>query len=253
MIFLIKKRKLVLDMFTYRQTVFDIAKPKMAAHFYPEWWKGLKTEVPVAGDLFPMSTMKRCAGLIDHYKHGFILPLWSDFRIELGAIGDPYFAAKFSDTITTMSQHGTILRGAYAPESHYCHLKFENPWVARCNENVYFKWEQPTWNMTNLTNYTLLPGTVEYKYQTSMHVNMMFARQAKKNLLELKFGHPLVHITPLTERPLELRYHTVEFSEFQKFLLNEKISTTKTYRTYRQAKKAKEAEESKCPFGFGSK
>ena len=41
MIFLFKKRKLVVDMFTCRQMVFDAAKPKAAAHFYPQWWKDL--------------------------------------------------------------------------------------------------------------------------------------------------------------------------------------------------------------------
>jgi len=250
MIFLIKKRKLVVDMFAHRQMIFDVAKPKMAAHFYPEWWKDLKTEMPISNDLFPTATMKRCMGLVDHYKHGIIQPLWSDFRIELGAIGDPHFSARFSDNTTTLSQHPALLRGTFAPESHYCHMKFDNPWVARCKEDVYFKWEQPTWNMTRLTDYVLMSGTTEFNYQYSMNVNLMFVKQPKRGILEMKFGQPLVHLTPLTERPVELRHHIVDKAEFDRFLQGEKLSNINRYRAYRRAR---EAEESKCPFGFGER
>ena len=249
MIFFFKRRKLVLDMFTHRQMVFDAAKPKMAAHFYPDWWKALKTEIPINNDLFPTATMKRCMGIVDHYKHGIIQPLWSDFRIELAAIGDPNFSARFSDSTTRLSQHPSILRGSFAPESHYAHIKFDNPWVARCDEDVYFKWESPTWSMTRLNDYILLPGTIEFKYQYSMNVNLFFIKQSKAVMLEMKFGQPLVHLTPLTERPLELRHHMVDKSEFERFCQGEKISNINRYRAYRRAR---EAEEKVCPFKFGS-
>jgi len=241
MIFLIKKRKVVIDMFTFRQMVFDAAKPKAAAHFYPQWWKDLKLEMPIPNSLFPTATMKRCMGLVDHYKYGIIQPLWSDYTVE---------AAQFSDTISTMSQHATILRGAYAPDSHYCHMKLDNPWAARCKENVYFKWEQPTWSMPNLSSYILLPGTVEFNYQYSMNVNLLFIKGATKTTHRLKFGQPLVHLTPMTDRPIDLRYHIVDREEYNRFMQGEKLSNVNRYREYRRVR---ESEESKCPFGFGGK
>lgn len=248
MIFIFKKRKLVLDLFTQRQMIFDAAKPKLAPQFYPDWWKELKTELQMGDELFPTATMRRCMGFVDHYKHGFVIPMWSDFRIELGPIGDPFFRAQCSDNTTSLGEHPAALRGAYLPNSHYQHLKMYTPWAAKCKEDVYWKWEQPTWSYRNPNKIILLPGTIEYKYQYSMNANLMFAREAEKTLIEIPFQQPLVHVTPLTERDLELRYHMVEGSEYDRLMQGEKLSNINRYRAYRRVR---ESEESKCPFGFG--
>jgi len=248
MLFFIKKRKLVLDLFTKRQMVFDAAKPKMAAHFYPDWWKELKTEHQFGNDIFPSATMRRCMGFVDHYKHGFIIPMWSDFRVELGPIGDPFFIAAFSDATTPLNAHPSVLRGKFMPDSHYQHVKLHTPWVAKCKEDVYFKWEQPTWGYRNPNCSIVLPGTIEYKYQYSMNVNLMFARQHEKTMIEIPFQQPLVHVTPLTERELELKYHLVNEEEYNTLLQGEKLSNINRYRAYRRVR---ESEERKCPFGFG--
>jgi hypothetical protein len=248
MIFLIKKRKLVLDLFTYRQMIFDAAKPKMAANFYPDWWKEMKPEKQLGDELFPTATMRRCMGFVDHYKHGFIIPMWSDFKMELGPVGNTFFRAAFSDSTTPLNSHPAALRGAYMPDTHYQHLKFQTPWAAKCKEDVYFKWEQPTWSYKNPNRSVVLPGTIEYKYQYSMNANLMFARQHTKTIIEIPFQQPLVHVTPLTERELELRYHMVSPQEYDKFMQGEKLSNINRYRAYRRVR---ESEERKCPFGFG--
>lgn len=248
MLFLFKKRKLVLDLFTSRQMIYDAAKPKMAAHFYPEWWKEMKTEMQVGDELFPTATIRRCMGLVDHYKNGFIIPMWADLRVELGPIGDPFFRAQFSDNVSGIGQHPATIRGAYLPEAQYQHLKLFTPWAAKCNDDVHWKWEQPTWSYRNPNKSIVLPGTIEYKYQYSMNANIMFARQHEKSMIEIPFQQPLVHVTPLTERDLELRHHMVEQAEYDRLMQGEKLSNINRYRSYRRVR---ESEESKCPFGFG--
>lgn len=248
MIFLIKKRKIILDLFTSRQMIYDVAKPKPAAQFYPEWWKDLKTEIPMGRELFPTATMRRCMGFVDHYKHGFIIPMWSDFKIRMGEIGNPHFEATFSDNTTHVGSHPAILRGSYLPESRYTHIKMSTPWAAKCKEDVYWKWEQPTYGFKHPNRAIVLPGTIEYKYQYSMNANVMFARQEKPSELQLDFQQPLVHVTPISERPFELRYHMVDSHEYERLMQGEKVSNINRYRAYRRVR---EAEESKCPFGFG--
>lgn len=248
MIFIFKKRKLVLDLFTHRQMIFDAAKPKLAPHFYPDWWKEVKTEMQVGDELFPTATIRRCMGFVDHYKNGFIIPMWSDLRVELGPIGDPFFRAQFSDNTTSIGQHPATIRGSYLPDSHYQHLKLFTPWAAKCKEDVYWKWEQPTWSYRNPNKSIVLPGTIEYKYQYSMNANLMFAREAGNTMVEIPFQQPLVHVTPLTERDLELRYHMVSKEEYDTLMQGEKLSNINRYRAYRRVR---ESEERKCPFGFG--
>ena len=248
MLFLIKKRTIILDLFTCRQMIYDAAKPKPAAQFYPEWWKNLKTEAQMGNEMFPTATMRRCMGFVDHYKHGFILPLWSDFKIQLGEMGNPFFGAAFSDSTTHVSSHPAALRGSYLPEAQYAHIKMSTPWAAKCKEDVYWKWEQPTYGFKHPNKVIVLPGTIEYKYQYSMNANLMFARQSAASELQLDFQQPLAHITPLSERPFELKYHMVDNHEYNRLMQGEKLANINRYRAYRRVR---ESEESKCPFGFG--
>jgi hypothetical protein len=250
MIFIFKKRKLVLDLFTHRQMVFDVAKPKPAPNFYPDWWKELPTSIKLDTEMLPMPTVRRCMGMVDHYKHGFIIPMWTDLRIDLGPIGDSYAQFACSDKVTSVGEHHIAQRGGYLPHTHYQHVKLFNPWLAKCKEDTYFKWEQPTWSCRNPNMAILLPATVEFKYQHSMNTHLMLARSDQKVSLEIPFQQPLVHVTPLTERELDLRYHIVSREEHNKLMQEERPTAINSYRAYRRVR---ESEEKKCPFGFGRK
>jgi hypothetical protein len=246
MIFIFKHKPVNLDLFTCRQMIYDAAKPKPAAQFYPDWWKELKTEIPLQGSMFPSATMRRCMGFVDYYKHGIIQPLWSDFICRTGPIGDPFFEASFSDNTTHVSQHPQMLRGSYLPDTHYCHIKMSNPWAAKCKEDIMWMWEQPTWSYPRPNDMVLLPGTTEFKYQYSLNVNIMFARGDTPIEHKMMFQQPLVHLTPLTERPFKLHYHMVAREEYDKLMQGEKLSNINRYRAYRRVR---ESEEKKCPFG----
>lgn len=235
MMFFTKRRKLVLDIFTCQQQVFDAAKPKAASQFFPEWWKELKTQV-LENPVVPQPTMRRCMGFVDHYKHGIIVPMWADFRIEVGEIGTQYHYGLTSDGYTPIVQHATGQRGSFAPPDKYCNLKLESPWAARCKEDVYFKWEQPTWNMNNLTAHVVLPATVEFVHQHPINVHLMFPRGLNRDVRQISFGDPLVHVTPLTERELDLRHHMVTPTEYSNFQFGNRLTFVNAYRAYRRAK-----------------
>jgi len=235
MIFLIKNRKIVIDLFTNEQQVFDVAKPRIASQFFPEWWKELKIQIPDT-HVVPQPTMRRCMGFVDHFKHGFIVPMWSDFRVEVGVIGTLNHYAITSDNYTPIVQHPTGQRGSFAPPDKYCNLKLESPWVAKCKEDIYFKWEQPTWNMNELNAYVVLPATVEFKYQHSINIHLMFPRASNTNVRQISFGDPIVHVTPISERPIDLKYHMVTPTEYQRYLQGKRITFLNSYRTYKRAK-----------------
>jgi hypothetical protein len=234
-IFFIKRKKLVLDLFTCQQQVFDVAKPNMASQFFPDWWKELKTQIPDS-HVVPQPTMRRCMGFVDHFKHGIIIPMWSDFRIEVGQIGTQNHYALCSDGYTPVVQHPTGQRGNFAPSDKYCNMKLESPWAVKCKEDIYFKWEQPTWNMKNLNAYVVLPATVEFQYQHSINVHLMFPRSTNPEVRQINFGEPIVHLTPITERQLDLRHHMVTPTEYDRFLFGKRITFLNSYRTYRRAK-----------------
>lgn len=246
MMFWFKKKKLIVDMFTVSTTVFNAAKPRLANRFYPDWWKELKQDVPTEITTSPLATMRGCSGFIEHYRHGFVVPMWTDLKVEVGEIGSPYFQASVSDNMTTVVYHDPRQRGRFAPESNFLNLKLENPWLAKCSESIPFKWEQLTWSSNKLNECIVLPGTVEYKYQHFMQLQLLFCRSDTRKMISIDFGDPLVHVTPLTERELDLRYHLVSVDEFNKLvILGERISFTRSYMKY---KKALKLDQKGCPY-----
>jgi hypothetical protein len=55
---------------------------------------------------------------------------------------------------------------------------------------------------------------------------------------KLHFQQPLVHITPLSERPFKLHYHMVGQEEFNKLMQGEKLANIDRYREYRRVRES---------------
>ena len=99
---LFRKKKLVLKAYTHNSCAYEFFTVAKAHYFYPEWWKKLPSyhqqEIPrqeVGAMTIKAPTMKTCAGIIDIYKHGIVLPLWSDLQIKVTEHGQ--WAGVFSD------------------------------------------------------------------------------------------------------------------------------------------------------------
>ena len=62
----------------------DIVPIRESKHFIPEWFKKAPSFLPEDNELIDMPTIKRCPGLIDFFKIGYVLPAWCDFHLEIG-------------------------------------------------------------------------------------------------------------------------------------------------------------------------
>jgi len=59
-------------------------------------------------------------------------------------------------------------------DDSYQHIKLSNPWALKTNKFVEFIWTDPTWSRSNLFDYSVLPGVVDYRYQQDAHINLFF-------------------------------------------------------------------------------
>jgi hypothetical protein len=64
----------------------------------------------------------------------------------------------------------------------------------------------------------------------------MFPRSSNTKIRQINFGDPVVHVTPISERPLDIRYHMVTPTEYDRFLFGKRITFLNSYRTYKRAK-----------------
>lgn len=209
----IKPKEVLLECFTSNSSVFDLAKPDHAVKFVPDWWKDVPPSFVGAGAFFKSPTIKKCSGFIENFKHGLMLPMWSDLSIELGRAGTVDYRWQYSDFHSELETHSFEQINNYLDPKQVFHAKLMNPWAFKCKEDTPWMWSNPTWNMLGTNHYVALPGVVDYKYQHSVHVNLLFSRGQTTKVIEIPFRMPLVQITPLTERRLKVKHHLVSQKE----------------------------------------
>lgn len=210
------KKDVVVHCYTANAGVFNFAPIQKATAFIPDWWKALPKSVPEPQHGFPLATMKGCAGFTDLYKHGFIMPMWSDAFLKIGEIGTNNYFYKFSDGWSKMTQHNAHQRGDAFPETSYQHLKIESPWEFECDEEVNFMQTEVFWNRTRPESMLVMPGVQNFKHQHGTNVNTLWVRKEQEQEHFLSFGTPLAQFTPLTERNVRLELHLVSIEEMQK-------------------------------------
>ena len=209
MLFLFPKKKIVLDCFTYSESILQTAPITNAMKHIPSWWKKL----PIARfeeTFFPKPTMKGCVGMIDYYANSVALPLWSDLMINVGS--DKSYRWQFSDGSSGAIVHNPNQRTDFLND--YGHLKLITPWCLKTKKDVKWFWSQPIYNFnSDIVDIKILSGIMGFKHQYSANVNMMLPlNQPKKYFLEQ--GQALAHLTPLSEHKFKVVRHLISQSEY---------------------------------------
>ena len=240
------KKKLVLHCYTARAEVFNYAPIQKASAFLPDWWRNLPLSIPHENGMFPVSTMKGCVGLTQLYKHGVIIPMWSDLSLRIGQTGSTDYAYQYSDKRSEIQTHGVSQNGGRYLDEEYQHLKIISPWVFKCDEDVSFLNIAPTWNLETVGDINVLPGAVDYKYQAGTNVNIFIKRKNTVEQYLIPFNQPLVHIIPTTDKKLEIKTHLVSQEELAQIgRISAGTKFLKKYLTNRSVLK-----ERGCPFHY---
>lgn len=210
------KKEVVLHCYTTNASAFNYAPIQKASAFMPNWWKELPKSIKEKKYGTPAPTMKGCSGIVDLYKYGFIMPIWSDLFLRIGKTGTIDYFYKFSDDISKITPHSQQQRGAAYPETVYQHLKIESPWLFECSEEINFMQTEVFWNKENPETMLVMPGIQNFNYQFGTHVNTLWLRKDEEKEYLFDFGSPLTMFIPLTERDVRLQLHLVSAEEMQK-------------------------------------
>lgn len=240
MIFFFRKKKVILDCFTYNKASYELFKIDYARKFYPDWWKKLPVATPHPKQPKDLTagTMKGCAGIIDYYKSGFIIPLWTEAIIETGPIGSTYLRVALSDPSADSEQHGASQRGEYLPNTKFSHVKLNSPWLIEATDTTQFVMTKPIWNFDDPTEFIVPPGALNFYYQHSSNVNLFFKHKQQEHKIHLDPGIPIVHLIPQTEKRIEIRTHYLSKNEWlQRHANSLRFSFVSSYTKYVSARK----------------
>jgi hypothetical protein len=228
-----KRKAITVDCITARADVYNNFAIAPALKYTPDWWKSLPrptANLPTTG-----TNMRRCAGFVDLYKRSFAFPMWNDLAFTVAEDKTLYW--QFADGISAVDFHPVEQRGGFAPSTEYTHAKIVSPWQMKSKSDVEWMLAAPTYNQVGLTDYIVCPGVVNFKYQNSTNVNILVTNTTQRTFV-IPHGHPLVHLVPLTERPINLRTELVTAEEFAK-LGNVRVSFIGAYDAIKKVIKSK--------------
>lgn len=224
--FLKNRRPVVVNCYTTDKRAYDYASIAPAFKYTPKWFKQLPKDSQ-------LKNMRQCFGFLDLFKRSFVIPMWCDLDVDMNENGA--FNWQFHDGQSEADVHGARQFSGWVDGSSHYHMKIVSPWTFTCDEDVYFHWTQATWGLNDLFDFVSPPAVVEYKHQTSTHINILM--NAKRKKLFIAHGTPLVMITPLTERKTVFKTHLVSSEELGKVAIRMPGVKTGGYSVAKQANK----------------
>jgi hypothetical protein len=248
--FWFKSKEITVDCFTVSNLIHDGYRPKPAMEFVPEGWKTLPKTVGVRNIsensfAVPNATMKQCKGFINLFSSGFILPLFSDMVFD--TTQEPM--VKYAPSSLNYWHHHPSFQmwdGLYAG---YKHVKILSPWSFVEKSGIKFAWNRCDWHDTeNAGNYHVVSAVIDFKYQHSAQINLFVKDNSH---ISLTAGQPMVHIIPLSEHKVKLKYHVISEKEHDSKFGSFVTKFVGNYNESKRIKQEVESRESKCPFGFG--
>lgn len=208
-----KPKPVDVHFYTTREEVFNHARPEKAVNFLPDWWKALPKQLdcyPGILPLFNLTTLRSCPAITNLYTSGYMFPLWSDLRIE---VENENYKYQFVDCASIIEYHPKEQFGASDLLNEHIHLKLINPWLTYCKEKIDFLTVAPTWNNFGHNEVIVLPGLFSYRFFIHHNINLLVRKTVKK-VYSFDFRQPLVHVIPLTDRPVKLHYELVSEKEY---------------------------------------
>ena len=236
--FFLSQKPVVLDVYVSDPNLIEHTPIQRASKFFPTWWKNIDSNEK-------LPTMRHCTGFVDLFKSSFVIPMWADAELTIEQEGNKGISWQFYDAATSIGVHHSSQRGSYLDDEKWQHAKIENPMYIHCNEEIKFLFQDACWNRENFDEYIIPSGILEFKYNHSININMMFKRKEDKYTLSLKHNQPLVYLTPLTDRKVKINYHLVPSAELRTKAT--KLAHTKT-KKMEVAKDISNPSKSKCPF-----
>lgn len=218
MFFFCKPKTITLDAFTSKPQVAELLAPDYASKFKPRWWYDVPTEGEIilpSGIAVKNNTIKRCRGFKDYYSNAaIVIPLWDSFILEFNDAGSRF---SFAGNDSHMEYQIDIQRGPeYLKDFHQ--MKLSSPWRFKEKSGINFLFSQAFYNFKDPTKFIMPPAIVNYRYQAATEVNFFVRKPNEGDVerLELEAGHPLVHLTPMSEARVVVKTHVVSNEDLRK-------------------------------------
>lgn len=178
--------------------------PVPASKFWPEWFKNQRPIID-GNDQQYASTVRKCPAILDILSTGYIIPLWSDFKLkrtnknEMGYLMPPAASELFGG-ITTHAKP-QIDNYPFDNDTFPGSVKFMNPWGIVTPPGYSCMFVSPYYH--SHPHIRAMNGIIETDRYHEAHINTFFNAKINEEI-ELKRGMPLVQVIPFKREEYEM-------------------------------------------------
>ena len=198
--------------FTHIEELKHANPPKPANKFWPEWFKNQKgsSKCPVSNE--EKQTVKSCPGILDVLNYGYIIPLWSDYRVV--RLPEPEnIGWKIPDTVSfvagpnpqfaaTTHPQVQIDNYPFPPDTFNGSFKLINPWSIKTPPGYSCYITAPHYNKH--PNLSVLSGIIDTDIYHEGHINTWFTAPLEEEIL-LPYGMPIAQIIPFKREEFKMK------------------------------------------------
>jgi hypothetical protein len=208
-----KKKKIVVDCFTYNIAAYDFVPIVNSYECVPDWWMSLPhknkdfsntRKVSMIRERHPdIVNMRDSYEFTELYKRGIVIRSWCDLFIEChtnGKIGYVY-SNGLSPTINVKSHYGTGFK-------NYHNIKLSSPWFLREKTGLPFLMTGCGWNLDDLP-ISILNGVTNFNVSCNTDIDTIIPiPKIETSKINIEFGRPLLQIIPLdSDTDFEFKCH----------------------------------------------
>lgn len=226
-----------IEFFTDYEELLPYA-PKPAGLVIPDWFKQMESAHAIQpNNKYPFgldkalslsnvnATIKRCPGVLSYLTQGYIVPLWSDFVVQ---VRDDTVYAFGSNETASVSLHGRHIHFDKMPAStdfYKDSLKFVNPWKIKTPHGWSALILEPFFHREE--RFKVIPGVVDSDTYHHIHVNTFFKKTKADH--QLRMGMPFIQVIPFERKKTEYEVR-LSTEEDKKTLKNLRFRSDKFFK-----------------------
>ena len=193
-----KQKPIKIEFYTHVGQLMELFPPTLATDALPSWFEKLPSK---AG-----KNVKHCVGIKDLFSKGIMIPLWSDYTVDLDSRKAPIISCPVAKQYPLYPPAEAHNLSEQAPGAWpgYQNVKFTSPWLVYTSEPIKWTCIQPVWNQHDPQQYTIVPGVIEFKYQNQLSVNTLWKNSLTPRTEKLKAGDSILQLVPVTDKPFEI-------------------------------------------------
>lgn len=207
-----KRKKITVDFITADYKAYDYFPIDKSNKFIPQWWKDIPQEYE--SDIFKtkanrINTLKRCPGFMDVFRYSYTMPLWTSCEIIVDdRVNEHGYLTVCADG-SVITSHDASQGGKFLTSNSLIHFKFDSPWCGYSSKkrDLLWNWSPAMWNNPDLLNRLMLPTAFRnFRGGTGTNIHT-FMDSSKRDVLYLEAGVPMINMTPMTDKKVEVKCH----------------------------------------------